>query len=365
MGRRRRARRPFALIVLVLTLSLCCSVSAAEARGVLLIDPGDELERAARAALEPWQVEVSVVSAASPGSSAPLLHERADAIARQHGAATVVWVSEHEAGYALWVYDAASRRVVARPLSATPPFAGPQAAAVALTLKTLLRHSESAPPEERYGASAPVSNATTPVVPAPSAQALDLSERPPPRREPRGASHVEPDASLALRYGFAKPSSSELRGGFGVLIWPRAKLGGIVLRGTFGPNLRVSERDFAGSLSSITLSAGGRVRWEPLRWLRVGAGVTGLLDVTHLQGSALLAQQRLPDQRHIVPGAAFELEIAWLALPWLRIGLRGSPAWLVRPQRYWLDEKRAVKILELSNVAYEAALVLGFGDHDP
>ncbi|HMI92489.1 MAG TPA: hypothetical protein VK509_14040, partial [Polyangiales bacterium] len=131
---------------------------------VALVEPGSELEAAARAALEPWGVELAIVSGPSPGATAPDSNEAARALASAHGASAVVWVSEHEGGHALWVYDLATHHLIERALATGPPFDGATAAAVALSLKTLLRHSAAAPPQERYGAS----SATTPFPPPPA-----------------------------------------------------------------------------------------------------------------------------------------------------------------------------------------------------
>jgi hypothetical protein len=52
----------------------------------------------------------------------------------------------------VWLYDAATQQVTSRSQEQLPPFDAPAAAAVALSLKTLLRTSELAPQSERFGA---------------------------------------------------------------------------------------------------------------------------------------------------------------------------------------------------------------------
>jgi len=179
-----------------------------------------------------------------------------------------------------------------------------------------------------------------------------------PRR--RGPSHVEPDASLAARFGFVQGAAPELRVGLGLSIWPRARMGGLSLRAAFGRPLEHHSTRFSGSLTSTSLSAAGRVRWEPRTWLRIGGALGGLVDFTRLSGAAV--GQSISTRSRAVPGLALELDAYWLALPWLRIGLRGGATWLVQTQRYRV---RGDPVLELSRISYEAALVFGFGDHDP
>src|SRR5690606_34545597 len=121
-------------------------------RGVLVAPPAG-LDEAVRAALAGWPIEVVIEPEGAPGSTMPGSAARARALAEGHGAAAVVWLGRDDGGLALWVYDRESGRAVTRPLPAAPPYDEPTAAAVALTVKTLLRHSTAAPAPARYGAS--------------------------------------------------------------------------------------------------------------------------------------------------------------------------------------------------------------------
>jgi hypothetical protein len=87
-----------------------------------------------------------------------------------------------------------------------------------------------------------------------------------------------------------------------------------------------------------------------------------LTDITRLDGVAVLEAQRIPTTWRGVPALGAEAGLDWLALPWLRVGLRGGPTWLLRTQDYALG---ATSVLALSRIAYEATLALGFGYHDP
>src|SRR5581483_9342746 len=62
----------------------------------------------------------------------------------------VAWVTTTPARQSLlWLYDAQTDQMTVRSLSVSPPFGEASAAAVALTLKTLLRSTAIAPEAER------------------------------------------------------------------------------------------------------------------------------------------------------------------------------------------------------------------------
>lgn len=78
-------------------------------------------------------------------------------LARTRDARAVAWLSTRPEGVILRVYNAQRDRTVSRTLLARPPFDNASAAAIALSLKSLLRHSErmrrsdtpvASPPEE-------------------------------------------------------------------------------------------------------------------------------------------------------------------------------------------------------------------------
>lgn len=95
---------------------------------------------------------MQVEEAAPPSESMPGARDAAKALIAQYGARAVVWITSNTDGSALWIYDGAGDRVVVRRLRQAPPFDEPAAASVALSIKTLLMHSEAAPIKERFGA---------------------------------------------------------------------------------------------------------------------------------------------------------------------------------------------------------------------
>jgi hypothetical protein len=353
----RRLRDHALLLTLLIVVQLRCAEAWADARRVVLVDPGPALEHAARTALEPWQVDILVVSAPSPGASAPAAQAQAQLIAQTHDAGTVVWVSEHAAGYALWMYDRAAHHAVARPLSSAPPFDAPGAAAVALSLKTLLRHSQSAPEQERFGSSAPKE---TPA-PGPTTQTELSARAQAPADEstaPTRATDYDVDALAAVRFNFLSKGSEELRFGLGASVWPRGRWGGLALRAELGRGIAIKETHFAGTLSALTTHLSGRARWHALRWLRLSGALGVSADFTRLDGFAPSHAQATARAQRVVASLTMELAADWLALPWLRIGVRGNASWLPIVQRYLV---RGEPVLELSRASFEGLLVLGFG----
>jgi hypothetical protein len=142
--------RSFVASVVPVLLVLAIGGAASAQTRVVLATPDPTLETALDAALAPWNVSIVVVDPTTTTDRMPSAAERGAQLARDHQAAAVTWISIDASGAAaLWMYDPASTRVVARPLPVAPPFDEPTADAVALSIKTLLRHSTAAPAAER------------------------------------------------------------------------------------------------------------------------------------------------------------------------------------------------------------------------
>src|SRR5687768_10143644 len=124
----------------------------ADPRRVAVLRADHELLRAVSLALSPWGIETIGSDAALPKSSQPEAVQAASRLARQLRVEAIVWITSMEDGSLLWVFDLRTGDVTARVLPETPPFDGAAAAAVALSVKTVLRSSVVAPPEERFGA---------------------------------------------------------------------------------------------------------------------------------------------------------------------------------------------------------------------
>jgi hypothetical protein len=307
---------------------------------VALVAPNPALERAARSSLEPWDIEVLVVPPPSPGATMPGTSEAARAVAASHRAAAVVWLSEHESGFALWIYDRQADRVTARRLPGPPPLDEPGAAAVALSIKTLLRHSAVAPARERFGSSA--------------APLLSAAHAPRSASESARSSVLDLEARAALRLGRARPGAPELRSGFGLLWWPGSDWAGLSVRAAFGPGVLVHDTRLRGRLTDAELTVAGAARYELTRTVRLSASAGASAHFLLLDG-VVLAAARPARALRLDPALTAELGSDWLVTRWLRIGPRASVSWLLRRQRYLV---RGDGVLTLSTLAFEAGLAL-------
>jgi hypothetical protein len=364
-----RARRRFWSCAIAIAVIARGSGIAAQAQArVVLISPGPELEDAARAALEPWQVEIVVLDTESPGATAPHANEVARAIALEHAANAVVWVSAHDQGYALWVYDLASQRVIERRLNTQPPFDQATAAAVALSVKTLLRHSATAPQDERYGAAnvaededevlpaaAPVADASAP---GPDERVVHTSETPrvSPANAPRRSSELDVAVSAGLGMNLTDSGSAISRFGAAVVWWPRAQHFGAGVSLLAGPGMRISEPALSGRLVDTTASAAFHARSDPQRALRLSAAAGAGLHVIALDG-ALPSEASHPSVTRVAPALELSVRVDYWIASELFVGVRGGAALLLRTERYFVREER---VLELSRVAFDAGLALGF-----
>src|SRR5262249_20887700 len=139
-------------MIAILVAMLVAGVANAERRRLVLIAPDAELHRQVGIALSAWGIEVATSDDTPPGAVFPEVEERAEALARALHADAIAWVAPTEDNAVLFMYDAMSSHVASRVIGVKPPFDGATAAAVALTLKTLLRSSAIAPENERFGA---------------------------------------------------------------------------------------------------------------------------------------------------------------------------------------------------------------------
>jgi hypothetical protein len=145
-------RRYVPAAVALLSSMALVRVASAETHRVAAVDPDAELARALDIALSPWGAAVTEVRVDRPGATVALPIDRARDIASATHADVVMWVSENAGRSAAWIYDVASDHASLRELSSSPPFDAATAAAVALSVKALLRFTVVAPPPERFGA---------------------------------------------------------------------------------------------------------------------------------------------------------------------------------------------------------------------
>lgn len=138
--------------------------ASAESRTVVAVAPDPQLVRALDVALAPWGTNITEVHPIDAEAFALMVPDRARAIARETRADVVLWVSADRNHTVVWIYDVASDHVSSRRLDAAPPFDPTTAAAVALSVKALLRSTVVAPAPER-----------TPILPEEPSWALGVS----------------------------------------------------------------------------------------------------------------------------------------------------------------------------------------------
>jgi hypothetical protein len=243
-------------------MALLCAPNAMSEgqRRVAVLTPDEELLRAVSLALSPWGVETIASNTPAPEPSQPEAARMASHVALELGVEAVVWITSTERGSLLWVFDARAGDVTTRLLAESPPFDGAAAAAVALSVKTVLRSSVVAPPAERFGAE--------PVAPNPDGGAFML--------ELGAGVHfvaaqaIEPTIELAATAWLAV----ERRFGVGLEL-------------SAGPGVRIDDPLYRGYYRE--LAAGGRTRFrvihEPSIALVVSLG--GALHFTRLDGTLL------------------------------------------------------------------------------
>jgi hypothetical protein len=138
-GHRRRGRLALAFVLGFFALLLATPARAA-ARRIVLIHAEAELTRSVDLALYPWDITVLEVDEAPPNPTGPDAASEARAIARRHGADAVAWIDRTDETATLWFFDADGAKLGSHPLPFSPQPDDPaQLAAVALTLKTLVR----------------------------------------------------------------------------------------------------------------------------------------------------------------------------------------------------------------------------------
>lgn len=207
------------------------TAAAATPRRIVVLQPDTELHRALVLALTPWGVE-TLRDETPPPSSPPDALKLAARLAERTRVEAVIWVSRTDEGALVWVFDAHAGDVTTRMLEQAPPFDSAAAAAVALSVKTLLRASLVAPPAERFGAQPPAS-----------------------REDERLALEAGVRGELIAR------EALELRGVLRGVLWlALARRLGLSAEVSYGPRLEVQGNGFRGDYREIM--AGGKARFR-------------------------------------------------------------------------------------------------------
>jgi hypothetical protein len=235
-------------------------------RKIVVLQADQELFRAIVLALSPWEVEATQSEAPLPPASQPEAVQIASQLARELEVEAVVWVSSAERGSLLWVYDTRAGDITTRVLPETPPFDSAAAAAVALSVKTVLRSSVVAPPAERFGArpAKPLPPPPPPPPPAERVFALELGA---------GGNWVAEGQSM-LRFELAS------------VAWIlAARRLGVALEASTGPSLPIDDASFRGRYREIVAGAKARFRVIHESDVSVAVALGGALHFTTLEGA--------------------------------------------------------------------------------
>ena len=308
--------------VVALALSIAAGGQALGEPRVVMISAPPALEEAVEAALAGWPVQVSS-AAGEPGASMPEAGDRARAIGQAEGAGAVVWTAGDATGHAVWVLDVESGRVAVRRLPRPPPWDEPTAAAVALTVKTLLRHSRVAPVLERYGVEEArealrAELAAAPARPAPAPPAwLRLATLAGARIRPTEGRDVE------LRLGAAV----ELVPG-----WWDGRVAALA-RIRSGTGVEVNQPDFVGRYTDVEASLGAVARilaWGPVA---IAPAAGGSLHLSEIDGSIRSRGERGHASRinpSLDGAVAIEVQVGEL----VRLSVSGELSYALRRQLY-------------------------------
>ncbi|HEX3770786.1 MAG TPA: hypothetical protein VHV30_07980 [Polyangiaceae bacterium] len=327
----------FALRLGVLLLPAAVMTTAAVARAgdgrVLVIDVDSRVADALVVALSPWSLTVVRAPGPIPAPDFDAASARARVMAADQHAGAVVWLvppRPPDEQPTLWVYDAQTLELTVRPLSVWAPFDDARAAAVALSVKTVLRASPLVAPEP-----APEPPPAPPAVarppPAPVVEAAEPSAGPPARtarwwfetfvggRAPTGAS-VEARASV------------------GGSFWPASLAGhvGIGVDVQAGPGVSIATGRFQGELRQASVDVNARLRSPVTSWLALeldgGPGVVlASLDGQAAPGETSEHALRLDPALDLGAIADFTFT------PRVSVGAQATGAAFLRFQRYSLD----------------------------
>lgn len=248
---------------------------------VVLVAMSDLVFSATAAALGPWSIAVEATDEPAPASDAD-----ASALAQAHGATAVAWLAEGE----LVVYDDLERTSERR--AASPPADDASAAAIALSIKTMLRQpvriAVVEPPPPPPVVDEPVVTVVAPPAPRPGVHAtarlaagLPLS-RPAPTMTRAGV-RLSVDAPFAPRLAFAAGVEAALPGD-------------------------VTAEGFDGRYGDLAAGLGFEWRQPLTARLWLVPSIAGTLHRTHLSGTVTDPMPK--DVTHIDYAYGGEVEVA-------------------------------------------------------
>ncbi len=284
---------------------------------LVAIDPGASLEHAASLALTSWHVEVVAADGPSPDRDMDNAIRTAHRIARSSRARAVVWLSpDASATYSLWVYDDRTHTITVRPLAAAPPYDDETAAAVAMTMKTLL-----------------LDVFERPAPPPPQSTDDDEARAPAPRPHATARHSVRIDTFGGVRIPTNATDSFAVRLGAELTYFPllfRQCLG-LAVAVDGGPSVLV-EHDpyFVGAFTDTVASATVRFRIPLRRFMSLELGAGPGVHFSAIEGSGPNLSGRIsrtdPSLETVI-----SLELQWNIL---RVAPLVGTSFLMRYQHY-------------------------------
>jgi hypothetical protein len=364
--------RPLPRLLGCLTVAALFFASAARAGEgrVVTIDLEPRVADALVVALSPWSLAVVRTPGPCPAPEIEAASSRARVIAAEQHADAVVWITPPRRpaeGGSLWVYEAQTRALAVRPLTVSAPFDDAGAAAVALSVKTILRASPLARPEPavddtaRHAANANAPAPTSAPAPAPaSAPAPTPASAPAPAPAhaiaPAAASKAEPapvidettspprtasrrtwrvETIVGARAPTGGSVSMEPRVALGASVWHAASLG-LGLQVQAGPGVSMGSSVFQGELREGALEATARVRVRGDRWIAFEFLAGPSLVLSSLDGQALATGKSLYALR-LDPAINAGTIVDLTPESNISVGLVFDASSLLRFQRYELD----------------------------
>lgn len=313
-----------------LAVALMCWLSGvaagADPQRVVFVSTPAPIVDASRTALQGWGIDVVAIDAASPGDRMPAAERAAAELATKHNAAAVVWLSGNAGEGALWMYDAIDHQLVTRRVDHPASIDDATAAALALSVKTLLRHSQVAPETERV-----ITVVTRP------------ETAPPPVVPPRAPPEERWAIAPRLGIGWRRIEGDDVSARFGLdvdwrlwgTMWARGDIGS-------GPDLAVEDPAFDGHLSDSQVGLGGVWRL-PLGALTLAPSAMFDLHVTRLRGRLIEVDDAVSVWR-VNPALRLDVSAEVALSERFRLGVYVGGSGLLRRQRYLV---RGEPVLEL------------------
>ncbi|WP_394849930.1 hypothetical protein LZC95_21040 [Pendulispora brunnea] len=298
---------PFALRTLIVSVVLLLTNTAwAERRRLGFIRAPERLAHAVSIALSPWEIDTVSLETAPDSRYLATRDARAIAVAKEVDA--IAWLVENEGDRAIWLYDVRDDQTVTRTVI-PGEIDDASAASIALSLKTLLRASTVAPPQERLGGRAESR------IRGPGVFRLELD----------GGSRL--NASTGTFF--------ESRVGFAVSFWPRFledRLG-LAVRYEDGPGWCLDAvPSYLGRFADHTVSAALRGRIPLGSILALEPGIGGALHITTITGGWWNGLPPVDISRNY-PAAELSLGLSATIARWALLGARATGA-------YWGDYHR-------------------------